>query len=228
MEKEADTGAWSTSESIAAAIAHEVNNLLTPVIGLADLLQHTDGDDEVREQLIERAVERCQRAVSICTLLVETAKHGEGLPPTCSLPLVIAATAQTARSRAESAHVRLNCSFDEPATLGVPSAVAEHVLLNLVLNAVAASRPGGSVTVTARYTPASAWQAAAWTIDVLDQGRGLEARSVAAINDGGLPAGSSGIGLAVVRLLCERWGGHLSVESELGVGSTFHVKLPAA
>eukprot|EP01025_Chloroclados_australasicus_P018350 TRINITY_DN19573_c0_g1_i1.p2 TRINITY_DN19573_c0_g1~~TRINITY_DN19573_c0_g1_i1.p2 ORF type:complete len:112 (-),score=21.05 TRINITY_DN19573_c0_g1_i1:26-361(-) len=78
--REAEAGEW-----IAAAIAHEVNNLLTPVVGLADLLEHTAGDEEVRDQLIERAVDRCQRAVAICSLLVDLTKHGHGEEPKASL-----------------------------------------------------------------------------------------------------------------------------------------------
>ncbi|MFI4882215.1 MAG: sensor histidine kinase [Phycisphaerales bacterium JB064] len=217
-----------TSGSIAAAIAHEVNNLLTPVIGLADLLEHTGGDAAIRDQLIERAVERCQRAVAICGLLVDIAKGDPADAPTCSLAAAMESAVETASARAQDAGVRIECGFDEPGTLAVPEIVAEHVLLNLLLNAIAASSPRSSITLSARYLPGTSWRQAAWQIDVADSGRGLEARSVAAINQGGLPLGSPGIGLAVVRLLCQRWGGQLTVDSELGVGSTFHVKLPAA
>jgi len=213
--------------AIAAAIAHEVNNLLTPVIGLADLLEHTDGDDTVRDQLIERAVERCQRAVAICSLLMEIAKDDQSVEPMCSLAEAIKSAVATSKCRAEDARIRVEAGFDEPGQLAVPAAVAEHIVLNLVLNAIAASSEGGVVAVTARYRPASKWTRANWTISVVDQGRGLEARDVASINRGGLPVGSTGIGLAVVRLLCQRWGGSLKVESELGRGSTFHVELLA-
>jgi signal transduction histidine kinase len=226
MAQELETSA-DTSGSIAAAIAHEVNNLLTPVIGLADLLEHTGGDEAIRDQLIERAVDRCQRAVAICGLLVDLTKDGPLDAPTSSLKDCLAAAISTAQTRAADAGVELECGFDEPGQLAVPAAVAEHIVLNLLLNAVAASPAGSKVGVTAGYAPASAWSRAMWSIWVEDHGRGLEARSVASINRGGLPTGSPGIGLAVVRLLCQRWGGKLFVRSELGVGSTFHVELPA-
>lgn len=228
MEREADIKAVDASDSIAAAIAHEVNNLLTPVIGLADLLEHSGGDAGVRDQLIERAVERCQRAVAICGLLLDVAKHGENEAPACNLSDVLRSAADTALSRAEEAGVLIECGLDEPGSLGVPGTVAEHILLNLILNAISASHAGTRVSITARYTPASSWQSAYWRVDIVDRGAGLDARSVAAVNQGGLPVGSKGIGLAVVRLLCERWGGRLSVQSELGAGSVFHVELPAA
>lgn len=215
------------SGSIAAAIAHEVNNLLTPVIGLADLLEHTDGDEAIKDQLIERAVERCQRAVAICGLLVDLTKDAPDSSPTCTLSECLAAAVSTAQTKAGQAGVRLECGFDEPGELALPPAVVEHILLNLLLNAIAASSAGSVVTMTASYAPGSAWRRAVWSVRVEDRGRGLEARSVASINRGGLPTGSPGIGLAVVRLLCQRWGGQLSVTSELGIGTTFHVELPA-
>lgn len=228
MERKLETTVEAeASDSIAAAIAHEVNNLLTPVIGLADLLQHTDGDPAIRDQLIERAVERCQRAVAICGLLVDLTKDATSLSPTCKLATCLRAAISTAQTKADEARVRLECGFDEPGELALPAAVVEHIMLNLILNAIAASQAGTPVTVSAGYTPGSTWHRASWSIWVEDKGRGLEGRSVASINRGGLPTGSPGIGLAVVRLLCQRWGGKLSVSSELGIGTTFHVELPA-
>ncbi len=229
MERElAEPETARTNDSIAAAIAHEVNNLLTPVIGLADLLEHTEGDEEIRDQLIERAVERCQRAVTICALLMDIAKDDRASHPHCELSHAVQATISTAKSRADESEVRLEAGFDGPGSVAIPSAVVEHVFLNLVLNAIAASTPTNVVKLSASFRPASQWQGAAWTISVSDHGRGLEERNVRSINQGGLPVGSPGIGLAVVRLLCQRWGGKLRVESELGVGSTFHVELPAS
>lgn len=224
----APTPPSTPGDSIAAAIAHEVNNLLTPVIGLADLLEHTGGDAEIRDQLIERAVERCQRAVAICGLLIDLAKDGPDGAPTVPLASALSAALEAASTRANRADVRMECGFDEPGEVSVPGAAVEHIVLNLLLNAITASPPGGTVTVSASYAPGSAWRSAVWRLRVVDRGPGLEGRSVAAINQGGLPAGSTGIGLAVVRMLCRRWGGRLEAESEPGVGTTFHVELPAA
>ncbi|MEQ9096303.1 MAG: HAMP domain-containing sensor histidine kinase [Phycisphaerales bacterium] len=214
-------------EAIAAAIAHEVNNLLTPVVGLADLLQHTDGDQEIRDQLIERAVDRCQRAVAICSLLVDLTKAPES-HPSCSLRDALRDAASAVADRAQAGSVSIDIAFDDAGQLGVPRIVAEHVVLNLLLNAIAASPQGSRITISAAFTPASAWHPAGWSIWIKDRGTGLDARSVADINRGGLPQGSKGIGLAVVRMLCQRWGGRLSVDSDSGHGTTFHVELPAS
>ena len=228
MARDLKTATLDDSGSIAAAIAHEVNNLLTPVIGLADLLEHTSGDDAVRDQLVERAVERCQRAVAICGLLVGMAKQAPTEPASCEVAAMLERVLATAAPKAEEARIRLELGFEELGRVAVPQTVAEHIVLNLVLNAIAASSESSTVSLTARYSPASQWRPASWVLTIADRGCGLDVRSVLAVNEGGLPVGSSGIGLAVVRLLCERWGGKLTVESQLGAGTTFHVKLPAA
>lgn len=215
------------SGSLAAAIAHEVNNLLTPVVGLADLLEHTGGDAAIRDQLIEQAVDRCQRAVTICALLINLAK--DVVPGERSgIAEGIRRAVEAVESRAQEAFVRLECGIDDPGMVAMPEGVVEHIILNLMLNAIAASSQGGLVSLRAAYHPGSRWKPAHWCISVKDAGRGMEARQVAMVNSGGMPAGSKGIGLAVIRALCERWGGEMRVESQLGLGSTFHVKLPAA
>lgn len=219
---EVDSGEW-----IAAAIAHEVNNLLTPVVGLADLLEHTAGEEEIRDQLIERAVDRCQRAVAICSLLVDLTKHTSDEEPRSSLQAALDAVIVAVRDRAADEGVSIDSSHDGPGELAVPAIVAEHIVLNLVLNAISASPKGSSVAISTGYTPGSAWKQPSWMIWIDDRGQGLDERSVASINQGGLPQGSKGIGLVVVRMLCQRWGGKLRVSSEPGRGTTFHVELPA-
>ncbi len=217
-----DAGEW-----IAAAIAHEVNNLLTPVVGLADLLEHTSGDDQVRDQLIERAVDRCQRAVAICSLLVDLTKHGADEAPSSPLAEALQSVMVAAGDRARESGIALELSHDGPGQIAAPAIVAEHIVLNLVLNAINASSSGSKVSISTAYTPATAWKSATWLIWIDDQGRGLDERSVASINSGGLPQGSKGIGLVVVRMLCQRWGGKLRVTSAPDQGTTFHVELPA-
>lgn len=215
------------ADSIASAIAHEVNNLLTPVVGLADLLEHTGCDDELRDQLVKQAVDRCQRAVAICDLLVNLAKTvvpGEQSDIAVGARHAVCAVDK----RAEDAGVRIeNCVQDSGCT-AVPEVVVQHVLMNLLINAIAASEPGATVMIQSRFQPGNRWVHANWYLSVQDRGRGLDTRQAMIINHGGFPHGSKGIGLAVVRMLCERWGGEIRVDSEPGIGSTFHVKLPAA
>ena len=104
-----------------------------------------------------------------------------------------------------------------------------QVLANLLSNAVKYNRPGGSVTLRARAA------ADEWHIEVEDTGHGLSpadrARLFQPFNRLGREASGisgAGLGLALSQSLAQLMGGHITVQSVLGVGSTFRLSLPSA
>jgi two-component system sensor histidine kinase BaeS len=115
---------------------------------------------------------------------------------------------------------------DVALAMGDPDRVLQ-VVSNLVENALRSTPPGGSVQVRARPG----------VIEVVDTGVGLAPEDIPHaferfyLHDRvGIPDGSrwsSGLGLAIVKELCERMGGLVMLESTLGEGTTFAVRLPA-
>ncbi|WP_372527909.1 ATP-binding protein [Piscinibacter sp.] len=104
----------------------------------------------------------------------------------------------------------------------------EQVLMNLLSNAIKYNRPGGDVELSV------AEHAARVHIAVRDTGRGMSAEQQAALFQPFNRLGAeqsrtegSGLGLVISRRLVEAMGGALSVHSELDVGSTFSIELPA-
>ncbi|MEO1009012.1 MAG: HAMP domain-containing sensor histidine kinase [Planctomycetota bacterium] len=214
-------------EPMAGAIAHEVNNLLTPIVGLADVLRDRDDDSQLRDDLLEQTIDRCQRAVSICGLLLDLSKEADRVGSTCNVADAMRAAVECTRQAASAASVRIELAFHDEGIAIVPAPALEHVLINLILNAVRASNADGTVRLDAAYRPATAWQKATWTIRVADRGKGLDERDVRAIRDGHPPRGSRGLGLVISRQLCDLWGGSLAVESTPDRGSTFSIEVPA-
>jgi signal transduction histidine kinase len=106
----------------------------------------------------------------------------------------------------------------------------EQVLLNLLSNAVKFTDVGGSITVAFRAEGNIA------EIDVTDTGRGLAANQLERIFEPFVQVdarltrshGGVGLGLSISRGLARGMGGDITVESELGVGSTFRLSLPLA
>jgi two-component system, NtrC family, sensor kinase len=99
----------------------------------------------------------------------------------------------------------------------------QHVLINLLLNAIQASRPGGEVHLDVVVgTPTR--------IRVSDHGCGIAAEHQAHIFEPffSLRSGGTGLGLFLSLNFARRWGGDLLVTSEVGVGSTFEVVIPTA
>ncbi|MBW8760275.1 MAG: PAS domain-containing sensor histidine kinase [Burkholderiales bacterium] len=104
-----------------------------------------------------------------------------------------------------------------------------QVLVNLLSNAIKYNRPGGNVMLRARAADDE------WHIEVEDTGHGLSpadrARLFQPFNRLGREASGisgAGLGLALSQSLAQLMGGRITVQSALGVGSTFRVSLPAA
>jgi len=105
-----------------------------------------------------------------------------------------------------------------------------QVVRNLISNAVEAMAEGGRLTVrTAETTDGPLEAAREVQISVKDTGEGIPERAKGAIFDPlfSTKAEGVGLGLALVRMLVEAHGGRVEVESEVGTGSTFTVRLPA-
>jgi signal transduction histidine kinase len=116
------------------------------------------------------------------------------------------------------------------ASVRIPTDQAKLVWTNLLSNAIKYNRPGGSVRVILR-------QDADHVLGMVrDTGIGIAPDDLPHIFDEFFRAGNakllsahgSGVGLAIVRRIIESWGGHVTVESELGKGTTFHFELPCA
>ena len=116
------------------------------------------------------------------------------------------------------------------ASVRIPADQAKLVWTNLLSNAIKYNRPGGSVRVVLR-------QDAGHVLGMVsDTGIGIAPGDLPHIFDEFfradnaklLSAHGSGVGLAIVRRIIESWGGHITVESELGKGTTFRFELPRA
>jgi signal transduction histidine kinase len=116
---------------------------------------------------------------------------------------------------------------DDLPTALADEAYTEQALRNLLENAVRHTPPDGQVTVWARA------ESDRLVVGVTDTGAGIAPEHLPRIWDRFYRAGESdkegtGLGLAIVKSLVERQGGEVSVESHLGVGSTFTFTLPLA
>jgi signal transduction histidine kinase len=111
-----------------------------------------------------------------------------------------------------------------------PEALYHHVLLNLVVNALKFTEPGGAIEV--EVDVADSW----WTLSVHDTGIGIPSEALDRIferfyqvdSSSTRQHGGSGLGLAIAKEVVALHGGAIRVESQLGVGSRFTVTLPVA
>lgn len=230
--------------TLAAIIAHELNNILTPVLNYAQLALHASDKPEQAERALRKTVEGVRRASRITDAVLGFAREGGDEPPRSDVADVIEETfACLGRDLARDSIV---LERDVPQGLAVSMAPTslQQVLLNLVLNAREAMLGGrGTMTVQARR---STWNTNEDTliegveIAVRDTGKGISPERLATLfepfattirtpeeREQGAHRGV-GLGLAVCRQLVEGAGGEIACDSEVGVGTTFTIRLPLA
>ncbi len=216
--------------SLTAMIAHEFNNLLTPLMARAEAALATD-DVAFMRKTLDRVLVQSQRAMNVTRHLLALA-HGDGdAPVPCALADVVRETLETLTRPLEKDGI--DVQVDVPADLRVrarPELLCQ-LLLNLFLNARAAMQGGrGTLRIAARRSDALA------VIDVSDTGCGLSPQQIRDVFNpflaGDPEADPSdwrrvGLGLSVCRLIARHHGARLRVAGNPDRGCTFTLEWPA-
>ena len=210
---------------IAAMVAHEVRNPLTGVRSLAQRLSDGDATEERRRRyadLIVREVDRVEHMVS--TLLGASARRGTSIDGETDLARLFDDVALLVSERYRRAGVRLTLESREVRAAAPPEPLAQ-VLLNLLLNAVQQAPTVRHVRLCTRRVASGATESIELLVE--DDGAGVPAADRESIfspfHSG---TGGTGLGLAVVRRLCEEWGWSVTVRDTPGGGATFALTLP--
>ncbi len=217
--------------TLGAGVAHEINNPLTGVLTLSQILLEEVKHDAARGDLVEpltEVVNNGERIRDIVKRLGQLAAHqsGGGGEP-IQLADVIDATVRMLTPELKSRHVEWSPhERGLPGTWGDP-AKRSQVLLEIMKNAITATAPGGRLTLRC-----AGFDADYVRISISDDGRGIEGPRLESIFHPFDTAKddwtSQGLGLAIAYRIVEIHGGRLTAESELGVGTTVHVDLPIA
>jgi signal transduction histidine kinase len=221
----------STIGSLASSMTHEFNNILTTIINYAKLgLRHKDSP--TREKALDKILAAGQRASRITTGLLSYARRGtDRREPTDLIGLVREVLVLTEKDL-QMHRVRLQTAFDgQPVIADVNASQIQQVLLNLVVNARQAMEGGGQLTVAVR-----AAEGATGEISVRDTGHGIPPETLRKIFDPYFTTktadtqgqGGTGLGLSLAREVIEAHQGRIRVESTVGQGTTFLLKLPLA
>ncbi|MBI5863468.1 MAG: hypothetical protein HZB38_02940 [Planctomycetes bacterium] len=208
---------------LAASLAHEIKNPLAGISGaiqvIRDNMRHEDAHRPVLNEVL-RQIDRLDGTVK--DLLI----FARPTPPRferCDLHRVIARMVGILSQEQECQRVRLVHAAIRPAPAAeIDEHQVEQVLMNLVLNAVHASRDGGIVTVSAGGDGEHV------VIDVEDEGCGMdpETRRRATEAFFTTKAKGTGLGLSICARIIERHHGSLIIRSAVGKGTTVRIRLP--
>lgn len=216
---------------VMASVSHEVRTPMTGILGLTELLSESPLD--ARQAAWVRTIRGTGEALlTIVDDLLDATRLDAGAMPLCDKPFYVARLleqvaalfAPTAAAKSITLHATVHA--DVPERMRGDPARLRQILVNLVGNAI-------------KYTVRGEILVRAWMDDgmlcvaVQDTGAGIPKDRLDDVfkpflqldpkRDGGHGAG---LGLSIVRLLAERMGGRVSVESQVGVGTTFVVTLP--
>jgi signal transduction histidine kinase len=223
-----------------AILSHDIRSPISDIVLLSEIMEEEleTGSvhiDRLKQQLAHiRAAAGSQLELMNSILNVARADAGkiEVQRATTQVSDLLARVAGTAQLQAEHNGVklttRLNGAGDRIVQLDVPKTL--QVLNNLVQNALRFTETGGCVEVSAVVQPAQV------IFTVKDTGVGMEPEATSKIFEpftslrsyGTTDEVSSGLGLWICKTFIEIQGGEITVESQPGQGSSFHITLPQA
>lgn len=218
---------------LAGGIAHDFNNLLTAVLGYINLAKkHIGADDGAREHLV-KAENASLRARDLTRQLLTFSRGGSPMRKTASLRDVLKESAGFALRGSD-----VTCEFSIPDDLWLvemDEGQIGQVVQNLIINANHAMPDGGAIRITCRNVGVPEGilplkKGDYVRVSVEDRGTGIAKEHLPKIFDPYFttkPKGS-GLGLATSYSIIKNHDGYITVESEPGVGTTFHFYLPAS
>ncbi len=209
---------------LAGRVAHDFNNVLTPIICSASLLEHEQLTDEEREY-VATIVQGAQHAAAMTRQLLGLSRPSEDTASLSNLDAEIGAL-RTMLIQLLGEQVELTLDLQSPgAWVGLAPHEIGQVLLNLCVNGRDAIGDSGRVTVTTRRDRAFV------ECRVRDSGTGItravQERMFEPFYTTKAPDRGTGLGLSTARDLVRRAGGDITVRSSLGSGTQMIVRVPS-
>jgi two-component system NtrC family sensor kinase len=217
---------------LAAGVAHEINNPLTGVLTYTHmLLRRKDLNDEVRSDLetIAKATERVRKIVKgLLDFSRQTSLHREP----AEINRLVKSAVSLMENQALVKGIRIKChpGQDIP-MLTVDWSQMQGVLLNIILNALDATEPGGEIKIsTNSFSSATGMNHKGVEIAITDTGSGIQPDNLEKIFEPFFTTKEvgkgTGLGLAISLGIVQRHGGTIRVQSKVGEGSAFCIWLP--
>lgn len=209
---------------MAAVLAHEIRNPLGSIRGTAEILKDDYKPGDPKHEFIEIQIKETERLNRVVEDFLHMARPQptdmRSCPVQDELETIVTLVSSNARERQiilvlQPPHV--------PIVIRADGEKLRQAFLNIIINALQATPPGGSVVIST-----TVYQTALCEISFRDTGPGIDTEVLGRIFEPFFttkPDGT-GLGLAITRKIIESHGGTLLVESEPGHGTTVIVRLP--
>lgn len=224
---------------LAGGIAHDFNNLLTVILGNAEMLLRKIKPEDPQHERIKLIFETAEKAANLTSQLLSFSKSKSSSPMTFN-PNTLIQKIGKFLSRTLGEKIKLDLLLNpEVSYITADPNQMEQVLLNLALNARDAMPEGGGLTISTdsvelketecKLNP-EAKPGKYAKIKVSDTGTGIPDEIIGRIFEPffSTKEKGSGLGLSIVYGIVKQSGGFITVESEVGKGTTFTLFIPAS
>jgi len=229
--------------TMAGGIAHDFNNILMPIMGYAELLlKFMKKKDAAQISFINQIIVAAERARDLVAQILKFSRHGSEEKTRVSLEAMISEVLELVRSSIPKT-IEIRVAIEtKNCTVHANTTEIHQVLMNLCSNASHAMRERGGIlhiTLSDHTGPILGWsedtelpQPPCVRFTIRDTGHGIKPEILTRIFDPFFTTKKqgegTGMGLSVVHGIIKGCKGVISVESEVGVGTAFHIYLPAA
>lgn len=218
---------------LAAGVIHDVDNLLSSIRGWAHLVQ--SGHTDCQQEMLEVVMRATAQARTLTANLTAVAAGPSAAPGPSRLEHCLEAVLAVVKPQLLAAGVEVVRRYQyEGWPVAIGQADLARVLLNLTINAIHAMPHGGALTVATAYRRTDTGRREV-AITVADSGVGIAPENVACVFEpffstrgaaGEERATARGLGLYIVDAVVAQLGGTITVQSEVGVGTTFELHFP--
>lgn len=245
-EELATSNHLATLGTLVGMVAHEFNNLLTPVMSYAQLALKSPEDRELVQKALTRALESTEQVARVASAILGFIRDDRQLD-TADVNRVLDEALLCMAGKPEKSGITIDRHIPQGMRVAMRPVSLQQVMLNLLLNALDAMKDErGTISIECELT-----ENGRVTLTVADTGRGMTRQEAERIfqvfvsRDSGPYAGiggppsawgcrssrsrrGHGLGLAICRRLITEAGGHISLKSKPGSGTTFTINLGIA
>lgn len=231
--RQAQEGLEKMRRDFIANVSHELRTPLFLIQGYTEALQEgLAADEAAREELLAVIMDESRRMHGLVNELLDLARYQAGQVPlrreAIQVEELLNGVAQKFRPWAQEQGIELTVQVEPGPPLAGDYEALTRVLINLTDNGLRHTPPGGRLSLLAEV------EADGWLLRVQDNGLGIPPEDMPYIFERFYKAdkartrgrGGTGLGLAIARSIIEAHGGQIHVESELGRGTEFQIRLP--
>jgi PAS domain S-box-containing protein len=227
--------------TLASGIAHDFNNILTPILGISQLLPMRLPDlDDRNKQMLRIVADNAKRGADLVKQIVVFARGGEGKRIPIQISHLLSEIVQMAHQTfPKTLEIRADLHSDEPWLVSADATQLHQVFMNLAVNARDAMPEGGVLSFSTEQIVVDeafarmnldAHLGAYLMIKVADTGTGIPPELMERIFDPFFTTKDvgkgTGLGLSTILGIVKNHEGFVKVCSEVGKGSEFKVYLP--